>query len=249
VTDEVRRVFVTGATGYTGREVVRVARSRDLETHAHVRPDSPQLARWQTRFRAVGAEVDTTPWHQEALTSRLAETRPDVVFALLGTTRARARAVRKRGGDPTAASYEAVDYGLTAMLLRATREACPRARFVYLSAMGVKPDPEGGSSYVGVRARLEAELRASGQPHVIARPGFISGSDREETRPMERAAARTSDALLGVVGALGATRLRDRLQSLSGRELAEALISLALDPACEGSIAGPAELRARLSLK
>ena len=63
---------------------------------------------------------------------------------------------------------------------------------------------------------------------------------------MERAAARTSDALLGVAGALGAQRLRDRLHSLTGSELATALLSLALDPACDGVIAGPGQLRARL---
>lgn len=240
------RAWVAGATGYTGREVVRSLVAAGVSTFAHVRPDSPQLARWQTHFSTMGAHVDATPWTSAALSNRLAEVQPAIVFSLLGTTRARAREVSKQGGDPQEASYEAVDYGLSAMLLEATRRSCPGARFVYLSALGVKPNSQGGSSYNGVRARLEAELLSSGLPYVIARPGFVTGDDREESRPVERVAARTSDVLLGVAGALGARKLRDGLQSLTGAQLARALVSLALDPGAGGAIASPVELRARL---
>lgn len=239
------RAFVAGATGYTGREVVRVLRERGVETVAHVRPDSPSLSRWQTEFGALGAHPDATPWTLEAMRARLGELSPSVVFALLGTTRARKSALAKHGGDPESATYEAVDYELTALLLTATHERCPAARFVYLSAMGVSPNASAGSSYTGVRARVEALLRETGQPCVVARPAFISGEDREEDRPLERVAARTSDALLGVAAAFGAKRLNARLRSLSARELASGLVSAALDPRAEGRVLGPAELRER----
>ena len=98
--------FVAGATGYTGREVVRVLRESGVSTVAHVRPDSPRLAEWRARFGALGAEVDTTPWDAPAMATTLARVQPAIVFALLGTTRRRARAAAERGA---AESYASVD--------------------------------------------------------------------------------------------------------------------------------------------
>src|SRR5215217_2597869 len=81
--------FVAGATGYTGREVVRALVARGVRAVAHVRPDSPRLAEWRERFGEVGADVDATPWEEPAIRAALARWRPTHVFALLGTTRER----------------------------------------------------------------------------------------------------------------------------------------------------------------
>jgi uncharacterized protein YbjT (DUF2867 family) len=59
--------FVAGATGFTGREVVRVLRERKVDTVAHVRPDSAKLEAWRARFEAQGARVDTTAWETDAM--------------------------------------------------------------------------------------------------------------------------------------------------------------------------------------
>ena len=85
------RVFVAGATGYTGREVVRRCAELGAETVAHVRPDSARIHEWERRFGALGARVDATPWELQAMCATLVRLRPTHVFALLGTTRARAR--------------------------------------------------------------------------------------------------------------------------------------------------------------
>src|SRR5690242_8066469 len=130
----VATAFVAGSTGYVGREVVAALAARKDRAAGHVRPDSPALATWQARFAELGAEVDATPWDEDALVKSLETLAPSAVFALLGTTRARAKR------DPEA-SYEKVDYGLTTMLLRATKRAAPRARFVYLSSYGVSEKP------------------------------------------------------------------------------------------------------------
>ena len=210
-----------------------------MQTIAHVRPDSARLADWTRTFVAAGAEVDATPWTAEAMHDRLRNSRPDVVFALLGTTRARAR--RSGGGDTRPETYEAVDYGLTALLLHAVREAGIRPRFVYLSSIGVR---EGTSNpYLRARWRMESELRASGIPFTIARASFISGDDRDEARPGERAAARAADALLGLAALLGATTMRDRYGSMTGRELARALVTAALSRDTENAILDAADLR------
>lgn len=215
-------LFVAGATGYTGRNLVQQAAERPaLRTHAHVRPDSPSLPRWRDRFGVRGVRVDTTAWDPEALTERIAELAPDVVYALLGTTKKRAKAAREEGRE---ADYEAVDYGLTVMLLRACVAAGHGPRFVYLSSMGVKEGVR--NEYLAVRARVEKELSESGLPYVIARPSFISGEDREESRPGERIASTVGDGLLKTAGALGLGKLRDRYASMNGEELARALLAL-----------------------
>lgn len=230
--------FVAGATGLTGREVVRQLTSRSVRTIAHVRPDSARVGEWRERFAECGALVDTTAWQEAALSARLQALAPEVVFALLGTTRARGKqAERERGQRDT---YESVDYGLTALLLRAALRTASRPRFVYLSALGVSDDARGG--YYHARAKVERELRASGLPFTIVRPSFIVG-ERDESRPGERIGSTLADAALSVASSLGAKRLRQRYHSISGRELAARLVELAYDPAAENRVVEADELR------
>lgn len=230
-----RSAFVAGATGYTGRAVVAELRRRGIATVAHVRPDSSSLARWRAQFEAAGAVVDTTPWDENALADTLARVAPHAVFSLLGTTRARGR---QSGGRDT---YETVDYGLSAMLLRAVQRSTPRARFIYLSSAGVGPSARG--EYLRVRWRFEEELRASGIPWTIARPAFITGPDREESRPLERIAGTAVDAALRLAGALGARGVRDRYSSLTAAELARGLADFGTRVDGEGRTVGADDLR------
>src|SRR5258706_10210538 len=132
--------FVAGATGYTGREVVRVLCERGASVVAHVRPDSGGLAEWRERFASLGAETDTTPWDEAAMTASLRARAPTLVYALLGTTRSR---MKQERDDAHAADYEAIDYGLTALLVRAASAAAApgaRPKFVYLSSASSGPN-------------------------------------------------------------------------------------------------------------
>jgi uncharacterized protein YbjT (DUF2867 family) len=215
-----RACFVAGATGYTGQALVTELRRRRVDVVAHIRPDSAQLGQWEQRFAAEGARISTAPWDDDAMTAALAEVRPAAVFALLGTTRARMR-TSARGA---ATSYEAVDYGLSALLLRATRRAAPDAHFIYLSSIGVGPRARG--AYLQVRWRMEQELRASGIQHTIVRPAFISGPDRSERRPLERVGASLTSGVLRIAGALGGRELRDRYRTRSAADLAEELADI-----------------------
>lgn len=231
--------FVAGATGYVGRYVVAELRRNDVRTVAHVRPDSTRLDEWTRRFTAMGATVDSTPWEPGAMADRLSQLNVSLVFALLGTTRARARQAHKSGA--AAADYEAVDYGLSSLLLKAAADLPARPRFVYLSLAGVRDDT--GNAYLAARARVERELRGSGLHYVIARPAFITGADREEDRPVERWSARALDFALGLLAVAGATSLQARWASITGAQLARGLVQLALDPAVEDRIVHSDALR------
>lgn len=226
----IEKAFVAGATGLTGRSVVRELVERGVPTLAHVRPDSRSLASWRERFEAAGATVDTTPWEEAALTATLREQAVTIVFGLLGTTRARARAAAREGRDPAGESYQAVDYGLSAMLRRAAEASGRRPRFVYLSSMGVSPSTK--NAYLAARAKLERELREGTLPYTIVRPSFIVG-DRDESRPAENVGAALVDGALSLASALGGRKLRDRYASIRGEDLARALVRLALDPHAE----------------
>ena len=214
--------YVTGATGYTGQRLAVELASRGVQVIAHLRPgaQAPQA------LRVEGITLEERPWTLEAMTQALSEHRPDLIFFLVGTTKRRMSALGQRGEDPQAASYLAIDYGLAAMLLAATRAASlTQARFIYLSSMGVSAQAPG--QYLQARWRFESELRASGQPHVIARPGLITGSDRQESRPLERLSGAISRAVLAP---LGATSVARRWRPTDAAELARALARHALHP-------------------
>jgi len=233
--------FVAGATGFTGREVVRQLCERGVPTVAHVRPDSARLDDWRARFEGLGARVDSTPWTREAMAATLKALQPACVFALLGTVRARTRRARAEGRDPQSESYEAVDYGLTVILLEAARACGFSPRFVYLSAAGVKPG--AGNTYYRARARAEQALAESGLAYCIARPSFISGPGRDDGRPLERAGAAVADGLLKAAGLLGARKLRARYASTTNVILARALVRMALDPHTQNRVFESEELR------
>jgi nucleoside-diphosphate-sugar epimerase len=234
--------FVAGATGYTGLAVVRAIVARGGTAIAHVRPDSPSLGAARARFAAMGASIDTTAWNPEALRATLERMRPTHVFALLGITKARARA-RARAGAPTE-SYESVDYGLTAMLLDATRHAAPAALFVYLSSLGASETRS--NEYVRVRGRIERAIRDSHLSALIVRPSFITGPDRDESRPTERIAASVANSVLAVLALLGGRTLRDRFGSMTATDLAESTVTLALQPGTGVRIVDPVGLRGAL---
>jgi uncharacterized protein YbjT (DUF2867 family) len=230
---------VAGATGYTGRAVVRALREAGVDVAAHIRPDSPSLAAWRAQFEPLGATVDTTPWESEAMRAALTALQPSLVFALLGTTRSRAkRAARERGVVET---YQTVDVGLTLLLYEAARRCGSRPRFVYLSAIGAREGTR--NAYLAARVLVERALSDGDLPYLIARPSFITGPDRDEFRLAERVAARLTDAGLAIAGMLGARRLQERYRSTTPASLARALVRAALDPQAPNRVLESEELR------
>ena len=214
--------FVTGATGFVGREVVRQLCVRGAQVVAHVRPDSKKLAEWRAQFGELGATVDATPWDAAQLAARFRELAPAAVYILIGTTRGKAKADNVSGDI-----YEKVDLGLTKLAVEAARASETQPRVVYLSSIGA--DKGARSAYLRARGQAEEAVMTSGLPWVIARPSFITG-DRDESRLGERSAALVGDGLLAVARVLGGKQLRDRYRSTTPDVLASALIRLAEAP-------------------
>lgn len=219
------RALVLGATGYTGEHVVTRLRSLGIDTVAHVRPDSESGARWTQHFGALGASVRREAWAAAKIRGLIEDVEPTWIFALLGTTKRRRRRVISQGGDGASESYGSIDRDLTLMALEGALELSPPPLFVYLSSIGAREDAR--LPYLKVRAEVERRLAQSGLPHVIAQPGFITGPDRPESRPMEHWGAKVSDGLLGLLAGLGATGARDKWASISGGDLAHGLVDAA----------------------
>lgn len=228
--------FVAGATGYTGRSVVRELRARGVITVAHVRRESREYERWSKAFRELGAEIDSTPWGTGELATRLARLAPTHVFALVGTTWARARR-EARDAPGAKPSYTTVDVALTTELVEAVRPFAPRPRFVFLSSIGTAPGKS--NPYRATRWRIEETLRGALDDWTIVRPSFITGPDREERRLGETLGAATFDTVL----ALAPRRFADRYRSITGPDLARALVRLGFDPTARGRVVHAEELR------
>ncbi|MFP6685411.1 MAG: hypothetical protein VB934_11885, partial [Polyangiaceae bacterium] len=166
---------------------------------------------------------------------------PAIVFALLGTTRTRAK--RESTTQGTTINYEAIDYGLTAMLFRAASTLPQPPRFVYLSSTGVPADEPRPSSYMHARWKVEQLLLAGPLPYTIVRPSFIAGPGRDEPRAGERVGALLIDGALSVAAVLGGRRLSRRYRSTTNTALATALLRIGRDPSMSRRIVESEDLR------
>ncbi len=233
------KLFIAGATGYTGRGLVRAARAEGHETYAHVRPDS--RSELVTEFEQLGARVDRTPWDPRAMADTMAAIQPQAVFGLLGTTRSKARAAVAAGQLADAHTYDAVDRALTEVLIAAVQAQAPTARFVYLSSLGVSATAPG--AYMAARWAVEQTLQSSTVAWTVARPSFITGPDRLERRVGERLGAIVSDGMLKALSSVGVSRPWRRYGSVTGDQLAQAILVASMSDDCAHKVLETGALR------
>ena len=233
------RAFVTGATGFVGRAVVQALVARGVPTVAHVRPDSKKLDEWRRRLGELGATVDTCAWDVAAMTAAMRTHAPTHVWNVIGTTRRRASADGVAGDI-----YQAVDVGLSKIVVAAAVGCGARPRLVQLSSIGASV--KSSSAYLRGRGQADAAVMASGLPWAIARPSFIVGEGRgDDKRTLEDATAAVANLALGVVGFFGGKQLRATYRSIDPATLAAALVRLGLDDVRDLIATGP-DLRAAI---
>lgn len=219
------RALVVGATGYVGRALVRELRARGVTVLAHGRAESPRLARLRGPFADLGAEVVTTAFDREALALLLTSRAVTHVFLCLGTTLRRSLG---RGAGGRRDTYESVDLALSSLVIGAAVDSGLAPRVVLLSTAGARAASRW--RYFAVRGRLEQVLMDSPLPWTIARPGHITGPDRDEWRPLERLSAMITDWTLLWLAVLGMQILRERYRPIGAGELAKALAQHGFDP-------------------
>ena len=225
--------FVAGATGYVGQYVVQQLSKQDISVVAHIRPDSKRLAEWCKRLEIQNVRIDTTVWSVKAMAETFRRLQPSVIFCLIGTTRSRMSNYRKEGQPATEASYEAIDYGLTQILIDAAQQADIQPQFVYLSAMGTSPQAKG--AYMKARYKAEQAVIYSDLPYTILRPAIITGSDREESRLAEQWGGKILDGIL-TIGKVFGFRSAANYRSISGKGLADVLVQVVLNSELENRI-------------
>ena len=166
-----RHLFVAGATGATGRTLMRQALSRGAPpVLAHVRPksaDSDMVRPWP--HKAVVELSDG-----EALVERMRGC--TTVLQLIGT-------MRKRFGSGD--TYETSDIGTTRQLVEAARRAGVD-HLVLLSSVGAGR-PVG--AYLKAKAEAERLVRDSGIPWTVVRPPAFEG-EYHHINPVLRALTR-----------------------------------------------------------
>lgn len=162
----VRHVLIAGGTGEVGRQLLALLAERpELQVRALVRRPGALPA---------AANLTEVPFdYEDAAAYGPAFAPPcDLLLIALGTTRAKAG---------SAEGFLRVDRDYPLRLLSALRATHPEARVGLVSSVGA----EGGKGlYLGAKAVVEAELRASGRAFVIVRPSFLR-SRRREFRPLE----------------------------------------------------------------
>ena len=148
-------VLLTGATGFVGGYVARYLVERGHEVRALTRKPAAADGLRELGIIRVRGDVSKDGPLDDAVDGC------DVVIHLVGIIRER----------PPAITFEGVHTRGTMRLAEAAQRAGV-AKFVHMSALGVRPD---GTPYQRTKFEAEEVVRRSGIPHVIFRPSIIVG--------------------------------------------------------------------------
>jgi uncharacterized protein YbjT (DUF2867 family) len=148
-------VFLTGATGFVGRNMLKRLLAEGHNVRALVRDPDKAKELAQERVQLVAGDVADGTGLDRAIEGC------DAVIHLVG--------IIVENGKNT---FQRVHHIGTRNVVEAAKRAGVK-RFVHMSALGARPD--GAASYQVTKWKGEEDLRRSGIPYCILRPSVIFG--------------------------------------------------------------------------
>ena len=149
------RVFLTGATGFVGRHMLRRLLTESHSVRALVRDPARAVQLAANGVEFVAGDVVENQGLDQGMQGC------DAVIHLVGI-------IAEKGAN----TFERVHHLGTRNVVEAAKRAGIR-RFVQMSALGVRAD--GVAAYQTTKWRGEEEVRKSGIPYCILRPSLIFG--------------------------------------------------------------------------
>lgn len=209
MTDRERpRALLAGATGLVGGHLLREILDRQGPDREPAYASLTVLTRRElppamTRGAGIPIRVERVDFARLADAASAIEA--DHVYCALGTTMRKARSKNR---------FRTVDFDYPLSLARHTLES-GAVHFAFVSSIGASPSAR--SFYLRVKGETEEAIARVGFPGVtIARPSVIGGA-RSERRPLE------------AVGKAMMTLLPGRLRTIRARDIASAMVTLALE--------------------
>ncbi len=201
-------VLIVGSTGFCGQGTLQtLAQDASYTVIAHVRPNSSNRESLERTCSELGVEVLSCAI--EDISEHIEHIQPKVVCSFIGTT--------KKKMKPLNQTYDDIDYGINQTLIDATEPLDSKPLFIYVSSMGV--EWAKWSAYLMARQKVEQALASSKLPHVILRPGLLSGPTRTESRPMEHYSALVSEKMGQMAQRLGWQQKADEWMPLKAAQI------------------------------
>ena len=201
-------VLIVGSTGFCGQGTLRtLSGDPAYSVIAHVRPESSNRASLEATCSKLNAEVLACSFDE--ISGHIHRVQPSVVCSFIGTTKKKMKKLNQ--------TYDDIDYGINQTLIDAAQQLDSKPLFIYVSSMGV--EWAKWSAYLMARQKVEQALSSSGLPHLILRPGLLSGPTRTESRPLEHYSSILSSTMGQVAQSLGWQRKADEWMPLRAAQI------------------------------
>ncbi len=156
------KVFITGATGFVGRYIVRELLSKGYEVHAGVRNLSKLYSIFGKQVRGYKMNLED----KEEIQKILSDVKPDFVIHLIGILHE-----NKKEGE----TFIKVHHLFTKNLVEVSKQMGVK-KFLFMSALGTHD--EAPSLYHQTKRWAEKEVIISGLNYTIFRPSMILGPEQ-----------------------------------------------------------------------
>lgn len=208
------KIFLTGASGFVGRNLAKRLIENGHTVTAAVRASS------DVSFIPDGCEIVTVDFaSRKSICRHLNDI--EVIYHVAG-------AVKACSGE----DFDRINAGLTAAVVNAAKIQCPKALFILASSQAASGPADSGPQSSYGRSKLLAEQVVTGFPrYVIVRSPAALGPDDKETQSFYIWARR------GITVTLGNNDVKFCIISIS--DLSSFMVKLAGMPAAEGKILQP----------